>query len=319
MAAVKSAASKSRRAPTPPRLPGPSKAELLRQYRRTLGVTPSPRATNKWLATEISTARAAYNANRISAVVQAVALTTAAVGTYQRVRAEQAADPSKRSIAGDTVDKLAAAGQAAYSVAPGVAFTMLQGSANAFAHTVHHLPLGLYWNKIISGPAEAVAKVAGRAVLPALAAWSMHREAMADVDPLRGAGRGLVRAIDPTGIVMARGLGERAYDAVLGKSPDRTPPAPGWFESSRDPKFQYQPNAYERFVNGVAGAAMRRVLPASGAFLNPTSAPAASPKPRRILASTAPVAAAPHVYKDTWTDNRGRTYTRRDLSVRKSA
>lgn len=237
----------------------PTKAELSRQYERYVGTAPSPRATNKWLAVEVETARARANANRRAAAVQAAALATSAVGTYRRVRAEQRADPTRRSGGGDYVDRAKAAGTAAMAVAPGAALTMVQGSANALAHGYHHFSLGLALPKVIAKPAEVVTKVTGRAVLPALAAWQAHRGAIEDHESaIRGAGRGLMRSIDVTGIVMSKGLLERGYDRMLG-APKQIP-TPGFWDRPSDPKFQRRPNDYERFINDIKSRMWRGAI-----------------------------------------------------------
>lgn len=350
----------TRAAPSLPR--GPRKAELLKSYQRATGIAASPRATNSWLNAEIAAARSRYNANRVSAAVQAAGLAVAAAGTYRRVRAEQAADPGKRSMGGDTADRLKAAGAAAIAVAPGAALTMAQGTANVAAALTHTLPLGLQWHSPVHAAFVRSARAAGRAVLPALAAWSMHREALADPNALRGAGRGLVRALDPSSLVLGKGLAERGYDKAFGALPEM--PTPGFWDRQDDPRFQRQPNAYERFGKRMLER-LDSVLPgppvkrAPFGLELPKEAPS-WPWPRRPAephypAPSAPAkkmpgtfdmggaghmderararasamrsepsiaqASAPHrpaaaSYKDTWTDKNGKSYTRRDLSVR---
>lgn len=321
---------------------GPRKSELLQTYQRMTGVAASPRATKSWLSGEIAAARSRQNANRISAAVQLAALTTSAVGTYRRARAEQAGDPTKRSVAGDYADRGKAAFDAAISVAPGAALTAVQGTANVAAALTHALPLGLQWHSPVTKAAMAVAQVSGRAVLPALAAWSMHRGAIEDTSALRGAGRGLVRAIDPSAMFMGRGLAERAYDRAFGTSPPL--PVPGFWDNPRDPKFSRQPNAYERFgidalkrveqaLPTLPGSRRNRTtLPQPGEMPWPFGRGSEMQAPRAFIdarardRSVADVAApsngrpaarpATPTYKDTWDDSRGRTYHRRDLSVR---
>lgn len=339
-------------AKTSTRPAAPRKADLLRQYRRATGIAASPRATNAWLSAEIAASRARYNANRLSAAVQLAALTTSAVGTYVRVRNEQAADPAKRSMGGDTIDRIKAAGAAAVAVAPGAALTAVQGTATVGAALTHVLPLGLTWHSPAHKALMATSRVAGRAVMPALAAWSAHTEALKDTSALRGAGRGLFRALDPTSIFMGKGIAERAYDKVFGAIPDL--PKPGFWDRADDPRFQRQPNAYERFGNRALDALdsmlpktqqkyrlerlpqtpfgaprapepSRRVPPSGGTFDGHGAVPrgyidrdararalASLPAPK---APHAPLPAAP-VYKDTWTDKNGKGYRRHDMSVR---
>lgn len=67
----------------------------------------------------------------------------------------------------------------------------------------------------------AVSKTAGRAILPVMAAVQIGLGAKEDsgsaLRRVRGAGRGLVRTLDPSAMFMTRGFGERGYDAVFGK------------------------------------------------------------------------------------------------------
>lgn len=305
------AAAKPRRAATPPQPKGPLKRDLLKQYERYTGVPGSPRATNAWLAQESAAAKSRYNANRVAAGFQVTALATAAVGTYRRKRNEQIAAGGK---ADDTIDRIKAAGSAAYATAPGLALTSLQGTANHLSHKFISLPFGLSIGNPISGPMALVTKAAGRAVLPALAAWSMHHAAKEDSSALRGAGRGLVRAIDPTSIFMGKGLAERAYDRALGTPEPR--PTPGLFERrwSDDPKFKYR-NGYERWLDETTTSIRKRVM-GGAAYLNTGAARVAS-QPSTV--TRAPFIAEAPAYKNAWTDTRGRTYERRDYSVRKAA
>lgn len=105
-----------------------------------------------------------------------------------------------------------------------------------------------------------LAKLAGRALLPAFAAYSAYHGATEDKgSPLRGVGRGLARTFDPTAIVMSRGLAERGYDSVFGRS------TPAYLNAS-----------------AAASAAMPSVPPRAPSAAVAVSA-ASSPGPSRII------------------------------------
>lgn len=66
---------------------------------------------------------------------------------------------------------------------------------------------------------EIGAKIAGKVAAPAVAAYGAYQGSKEDVmSPGRGAARGAIRTLDPTGIFMAKGLGERAFDAAFGSA-----------------------------------------------------------------------------------------------------
>lgn len=64
---------------------------------------------------------------------------------------------------------------------------------------------------------EKVAKVAGRFALPASLAVGAAMGAMKDENVIRGAGRGMVSALDPTALFMKKGVAERLYDSAFGE------------------------------------------------------------------------------------------------------
>lgn len=64
---------------------------------------------------------------------------------------------------------------------------------------------------------EKAAKVAGKFALPASLAVGGVIGAMKDENRLRGAGRGMVSALDPTALFMKKGLAERGFNAVFGE------------------------------------------------------------------------------------------------------
>lgn len=97
----------------------------------------------------------------------------------------------------------------------------------------------------------------------------------------RGAARGLVTAYDPSAILMGRGVVERGFDRLFGRSKASL---------QREASIADRKTGLARLDGGQAVATM---------------APA-------VMAARA---AAP-AYKDTWTDKNGKTYTRRDTSVR---
>jgi hypothetical protein len=72
-------------------------------------------------------------------------------------------------------------------------------------------------------------KIAGKAAAPLMAAYGAYKGAQGDANKIRGAARGALGALDPTGIVTNlgaatglmsdhRSLGERAFDAAFGKA-----------------------------------------------------------------------------------------------------
>jgi hypothetical protein len=70
---------------------------------------------------------------------------------------------------------------------------------------------------MLGSAVEKFGKVAGKYALPAALAMGAVTGAMKDENRLRGAGRGMISALDPTGIFMKKGLAERGYDAVFGE------------------------------------------------------------------------------------------------------
>lgn len=107
-------------------------------------------------------------------------------------------------------------------------------------------------------------KVAGKVAAPAMAVYGAYQGAKADTNKVRGAVRGAIGALDPTGIVTnigagtgmmtdARSLGERAFDAAFGKAK-----APGQtatnFEKANQ-KFSAERNAKaaQAEADGVGG------------------------------------------------------------------
>lgn len=73
---------------------------------------------------------------------------------------------------------------------------------------------------------STVSKVAGRAILPVMTAYSAFQGAREDKGSwARGAVRGAVRALDPTQLFMDRGYGEQAVDALLGAAPKPKEPS----------------------------------------------------------------------------------------------
>jgi len=152
---------------------------------------------------------------------------------------------------------------------------------------------------VVKGSIAAGVRIAGAAAVPALAVLGGLQGAREDRDRARGFVRGAVRALDPSAIVMDRGLGERAVDAVLGGPRTGTLK----WEGPQGPQWKFDP--LRPFRSGAA-------------YLND--------KASRV--AQAPVAAGPvpvvrgtdaATYKNAWTDTRGRTYERRDFSVRKAA
>lgn len=95
------------------------------------------------------------------------------------------------------------------------------------------LDLAIAKGAVVTGAAGVAAKgagtllsAAGKVALPAAAAVGAFQGAREDQNRLRGAGRGVVRSLDPTGIVTGltghgAGLGERIYDAAFGKAQAR--------------------------------------------------------------------------------------------------
>lgn len=80
---------------------------------------------------------------------------------------------------------------------------------------------------------ELAAKTVGRVALPAVVGWSAYQGAKEDDNKVRGAARGAIRGLDPTSLLMARGLGERAFDAAFGAAK----PKSVW-ETTPRPPFQ---------------------------------------------------------------------------------
>lgn len=75
---------------------------------------------------------------------------------------------------------------------------------------------------------EMAAKAVGRVAMPAMLAYGAYQGAKEDKNTIRGAARGAIRSLDPTSIFMARGLGERAFDAAFGGAdPTRSLMDPG--------------------------------------------------------------------------------------------
>lgn len=70
---------------------------------------------------------------------------------------------------------------------------------------------------MLGSAVEKFGKVAGKYALPAALAMGAVSGAMKDENRLRGAGRGMISALDPTGLFMKKGLAERGYDAVFGE------------------------------------------------------------------------------------------------------
>jgi len=88
------------------------------------------------------------------------------------------------------------------------------------------LGVGLGMGGWASRGVGATLKAAGKVALPAAAAVGAYQGAKEDTNTVRGAGRGVVRSLDPTGIVTGLtghgpGLAERVYDAAFGKAQAR--------------------------------------------------------------------------------------------------
>lgn len=167
---------------------------------------------------------------------------SAVLGPY--AVAKQFIDTYNRDVNGDigNMSRRDAVIDAAKTAAPGaalVAAPMIERGANATARgafkvaeaLVEHggaLNPALY---PLTGTAAAVgvgakavaigAKVASRAALPVIGAISAYQGAKEDDNVVRGAGRGVVRTLDPTSIFMDKGLGERMYDAAFGAASPR--------------------------------------------------------------------------------------------------
>ena len=202
-----------------------TKTELVAAYQRATGLSPAPTSGVRWLRGEVSAAQARNSSARRTAAVAAGALVITGVGAYKRARSEGAS-------------KVGAGFQSALALAPGAALVTVQGVTNVVSH--FPLPLGLSGG--LPGAAAAT-RVLGKAILPTMAAWSAHRGAIEDTNPLRGAGRGLVRAVDPTAIITGKGVGEKLYDRAFGATPKE--PDPGFFSQPK-PK---QKNSYEQFID----------------------------------------------------------------------
>ena len=131
---------------------------------------------------------------------------------------------------------------------------------------------------------ELAAKVGGRVALPAAVAYGAYTGARND--GLRGAVRGALTSVDPTEFATLAGaksgLVGTIYDAMAGtKSNGQASAGPMRLNAGQSREFAAADQSY---------GAGRSAAPASD----------------------------PH-YKDTWTDSRGRSYTRKDMSVRKDA
>lgn len=90
---------------------------------------------------------------------------------------------------------------------------------------------------IAKGSLKAGLRLAGVAAVPALAVLGGLAGMREDRDQLRGFVRGAVKALDPTSLVMERGLGERAVDAVMGPPRKGTLQWEGW----QGPKWKFDP------------------------------------------------------------------------------
>lgn len=296
-------AAPARRAPRRGVISGPTRVELLVRYQRETGAVPYPRSSKSWLMTQVSAAEQGRRVAVGFTLLGAAGVTAAAVGTYRRART-------------DGATQIGAAAQGSIAAAPGLVLSQTAFIAAGFSG--HHVPLS-----------HAVAKIANRAILPALTAWSAHRGAVEDsASAIRGAGRGVVRAIDPTGIFMARGYGERAYDRTFGAVPP--PPAPSFWGNGHD---QEPPkNAYVRGLEKIwpergksSGGSKFPTLPSLPDLFGKSSAPRAFLNGSGAETPVAPVVnhagRAPFTrgYKDTWQDSRGRVYARKDLTVRTAA
>lgn len=64
---------------------------------------------------------------------------------------------------------------------------------------------------------ETFGKVAGKFAIPASLAMGAAVGALKDENRLRGAGRGMVSALDPTALFMKKGIAERLYDSAFGE------------------------------------------------------------------------------------------------------
>lgn len=177
--------------------------ELLGQYHYVTGLPAAPNAPVKWLRGQISEGQARNSAARRTAAVAAGALAISAVGSYKRAKK-------------DGSSTIGAGLKAAVDTAPGIGLVMVQGVTNVASH--FPLPLGLSGG--VPG-APAATRALGKAILPTLAAWSAHRGALEDANPIRGAGRGLIRAVDPTALLTGHGVGEKLYDKAFGSAPER--------------------------------------------------------------------------------------------------
>lgn len=172
------------------------------------------------------------------------------------------------------------------------------GIAQSAAIAVAAPAAGVTAVAIAKGSLAAGLRAAGVVAVPALAVLGGLQGAREDRDRFRGFVRGAVKALDPTAIVMQRGLGERVVDAALGGPRTGTLK----WEGPQGPQWKFDPLRPFR-SGGYLNAAASRVAQA------PASASARAP--------SASVPASP--YKNTWTDSRGRTYERQDFSVRKAA
>lgn len=255
---------------------------------KTVGPPASSTATQTTLAGRSAavasrTFRAVRRADRFGNWVQAG---TAARQGYDKAR-ENGADQTSAAVAG----LRSAAVPLAFASAPMVAVVAGSGANRAIA-AAKAASVGEAASKspILKAGLNAIAGSANEvgAVLRGVQAVAKFapligmtlagvRGAGDDENRVRGFVRGAVTSFDPSGIVMSRGLVERGFDAMFGRSAES--------------------------VKREASAGQRTRLAGE-----PT--PAATVVARR---APAPLAAD---YKDTWTDSRGRTYHRRDTSVR---
>ncbi len=114
------------------------------------------------------------------------------------------------------------------------------GSAGGQIDNVFGLGLGM--KMIVGGGAvgglgaglEVVGKVTSKVVLPAAAAFGAYQGVSEDSNKIRGAARGGLRSLDPTAIMMKRGVVERGFDAAFGKP---SAPSTNRLTSSQEQKF----------------------------------------------------------------------------------
>lgn len=147
-----------------------------------------------------------------------------AAGAYQRALAD-GADHGRAAIEAVKASAVPAAIMAAKPIEYGAgklaagAFGVAGELAGSFG-APHLMPLtgAVAGVGVAAKGLQIAAKVAGRVALPAVVGYSAYQGAQEDKNTIRGAVRGAIRGLDPTSIFMARGLGERVYDAAFGQA-----------------------------------------------------------------------------------------------------